>query len=139
MENPVSEGFRGLLAAHVALSGWELHTGMMPKSPAKIIMLSDTGGLEPNPRWLLDFPSAQAMIRGEVGGYLATHKEASAVKDILLGIPSQTIANDRWVAINLGSDVAFLGLDEKEHPLFSINFRLIIEPQATANTNRSPL
>lgn len=139
MEIPVSEGVRALLATHVGVSGWTLFTGIAPKTPNKTILITDTGGLEANPRWSLDFPSLQVMVRGEVGGYLDTHKEASAVKDILLGLPPQDVNGDRWVSITMASDVAFLGVDETERPLFSINFRLIVEPQITPNTHRLSL
>ena len=80
----------------------------MPDAPDKTMMISDTGGLEANPKWLLDFPSLQVMVRGIVSGYLDTFREAKAVKDILLGIPSQDLNLDRWFSITLGSDVAFV-------------------------------
>ena len=38
---------------------------------SKVIGLIDTGGLEANPKFLLDFPSVQVMVRGERGGYVA--------------------------------------------------------------------
>lgn len=102
-------------------------------------MISDTGGLDPNPKYLLDFPTCQAMVRGNVSGYLETFREAKAVKDILLGVDSQDINLDRLVAINQNGDLGFIGRDEQNRPLFTINFALIIEPQVVANSNRIAL
>ncbi len=138
-EFPASQGAKDLLATHVGTSGWTIEIGAMPDTPDKAMMISDTGGLEANPKWLLDFPSLQVMVRGIVSGYLDTFREAKAVKDLLLGIPSQDLNLDRWVSVTLGSDVAFVGRDENMRPMFSVNFRLILEPQLVANSNRLPL
>lgn len=138
-EWPASQGAKDLLATHVGVSGWTVEIGAMPDEPDKVIMISDTGGLEPNPKWLLDFPSLQVMVRGAVSGYLDTFREAKAVKDLLLGLPSQDLNLDRWVSVTLASDVASIGRDENMRPLFSTNFRLILEPQLVGNSNRLPL
>lgn len=136
---PPSEGFRSLLTTHVGTSGWELHTGQMPRKPDRIISITDTGGLPANPKWLLDFPTVQVMIRGKVGDYIAAYQEGKAVKDILLGLPSQDINDDRWDSITLNGDLGYIGRDENDRPLFTINFALIIEPQSVPNSNRFSL
>jgi hypothetical protein len=139
-EVPPSDILRGLLTAHVGVSGWELHTGAMPDSPDDVIMLTDTGGIEPNPKWLLDFPSCQIMVRGKVGGYLDTYREAKAVKDLLLGVtPYTTGDGDRVVSITQNGDLGGIGRDENMRPLFVINFALIVEPQVVGNSNRLAL
>ena len=102
-------------------------------------MISDTGGVEPNPKWLLDFPSCQIMVRGNSSGYLDTFREAKAVKDILLGVDSQDINLDRLVSVTMNGDLGFIGRDEDMRPLFSMNFALIVEPQVVGNSNRSAL
>lgn len=112
----------------------------MPKTPDDVIMISDTGGLDPNPKWLLDFPTIQIMVRGAVNGYLATVREAKAVKDLILGIDAFTTSEgDRWVSATMNGDLGFIGRDENARPLFTMNFALIIEPQASGNTNRLAL
>lgn len=138
-EFPPSQGFKDELAAHVATSGWVIEVGTLPKTPDRVIMISDTGGLEASPKWLLDFPSVQVMVRGGVNDYLDTFREIKAVKDIMLGLGSKTINLDEWVSVTLGSDVTHIGRDENSRPLFSVNFRLIIEPQLVANSNRLAL
>ncbi len=135
-----SEEAKKLLATHVGVSGWQIEIGAMPATPDRIIMISDTGGLDPNPKWLLDFPTIQIMIRGIVSGYLVTAREAKAVKDIILGVASFTTAEgDRWVSANMNGDLGFIGRDENMRPMFSVNFALIIEPQVVSNSNRLAL
>lgn len=138
-EAPISVGAKSLIAAHVIISGWTTEIGVMPKTPDKVIMISDTGGPTPNPKWLLDFPTIQVMVRAGTNGYLIGWAEAKAVKDILLGCDSRNVNDDRWVAVNIASDLAFIGRDENERPLFSINFQLIVEPQTNSDTNRAAL
>lgn len=135
-----SEEAKKLLATHVAASGWQTEIGAMPAEPDKIIMISDTGGQEPNPKWLLDFPTIQCMIRGIVNGYLDTAREAKAVKDLILGVDSFTTSEgDRWVSATMNGDLGFIGRDENMRPMFSVNFALIIEPQVVGNSNRLAL
>lgn len=139
-ELPISDGAKSLLTSHVSSSGWTIEIGVLPATPDKVIMISDTGGFDPNPKWLLDFPTLQILVRGVVGGYLATWAEGKAVKDILLGLSSADVNDDRWDAVNILSDLSFIGVDENHRPQFTINFALIVEPQVPAGTtNRSAL
>ncbi len=118
---------------------WSVHIGILPKVPHKAIAISDTGGLPPNPKWLLDYPSCQIMVRGAPGGYSDARTKAIRIKDELLGITSLDVNSNRIVSITMAGDVTFLGPDENERPLFSLNFRLIVQPQASADTYRQSL
>lgn len=139
-EYPISVGIKSLITAHAASSGWQIDIGMMPESPVKVININDTGGWDlPNPAWLLDYPSIQVLVRGEVNGYLDTWREAKAVKDLILGIDAQVLNGDRFDGIIMSSDLAYIGRDEEQRPLFSMNFALFVEPQTNANTNRQAM
>ncbi len=135
----IAQGIKDQLTTHVGISGWTLEIASLPADPDKVSMITITGGEAPNPKWLLDFPTAQVMVRGVVGGYFAAEAEAVAVKDLLLGKASQTVNGDRWVSITMASDVGYLGMDENQRPLFSVNFRFIIEPAASGDTQRQVL
>ena len=139
-EFPPSAILRDLLVTHVGTSGWQLEIGAMPNDPHEVIMITDTVGTEPNPKFLLDFPTVQVMVRGKANGYLNTFREAKAVKDLLLGVDSFTTGDgDRLVSVTQNGDLGFIGRDDDMRPMFTINFALIIEPQVVANSNRQAL
>lgn len=141
MANMPSQLLKSLLTTHVATSGWQIEIGISPATPDRVIQIVDTQGigLPPNPKWLLDFPTCQVMVRGTVSGYVAAWTEARAVKDLLLGVDSQDVLGDRLVAVNMNGDLGFIGRDDKERPLFAMNFALIVEPAVTPETNRVAL
>lgn len=120
---------------------WAVYIGKQPdKTPARAVTIYDSGGLAPNPRWLLDYPSVQVRIRGSVNDYDIAYKKARQVRDLLLGVPSYTANNgDRIVHVNGIGDIAFTGFDDAVRPEFVFNLRLITEPAADANSNRDPL
>jgi Bacteriophage minor capsid protein len=138
-EFPASQHLKDLLTTHVGISGWQVEIGAMPSSPDKIIMISDTGGQEPNPKYLIDYPTCQVMVRGIVSGYLATFREAKAVKDLLLGVDAHDNEGDRIDGIIMNGDVGFIGRDETNRPLFTGNYALFVEPQVVGNSNRVAL
>ena len=118
---------------------WGIWIGKEPKLPDQAVVIASSGGQAPDPKWLLDFPSYQIRIRGSKGNYASAKAKAKDVKDVLLGIQSQDINGERLVSITMSSDIAFIGYDENDRPHFSLNFRLITEPAASALSNREAL
>lgn len=138
-----SVGLKDLLVAQGFTFGgsadWAIYIGARPVTPNRSLTIADTGGTEPSPRWLLDFPSAQIIVRGNEGDYKVARDKAQEVKDILLGTPSQDLNGDRWLHVNMAGEIGFIGFDDSDRPLFSLNFNLIIEPAPTPNSNRLPI
>lgn len=122
-----------------ANTDWSVWLGSRPEHPDKCIVLYDAGGRPPNPAWLLDYPSVQIKVRGTSDSNDAAYAQAVKVKNILLGATSQDILGDRLVAVNMLSDISYLGSDEENRPEFVINFSLIIEPAVTPESNRESL
>ena len=60
----------GTFAATLS-STWGIYISKEPMSPNQTITIYPTGGLAPNPKWLLDELSAQVRIRGDVNDYSA--------------------------------------------------------------------
>lgn len=118
---------------------WPIHISKQPTDQDQAITIYDSGGLAPLPKWLLDFPSIQVVVRGNENSYSETYDKVKAVKDALLSLPSQDINGDRWVSVTMIGESAFLGYDEKSRPEFALNFRLIIEPADAAGDHRDPL
>ncbi len=134
----LEEDMRGILAtAGVGTvtpnEEWSLNISRMPSAPNRQIAISRTGGKASDPKWALDYPSMQVMIRGNPSDYVAARDKAQNVKDELLGLNSQTIGDTRWVSVTAIGDVNWLGYDENERPMLSVNFALIVEPPPGTN------
>jgi hypothetical protein len=117
-----------LVAAGVGTFATDLFVGKLPRTPDACVSVMQTGGKDSNPKWLLDYPSMQVMVRGAKNDYQGAYAKAVAVKDALIGYPSQDVNGDRWVQVNQLGDLMSLGFDEEDRAMFSLNWSLIIEP-----------
>lgn len=143
MGTPV-DGFKDLLVAggagvFASTSGWSICIGKLVDAPDTCVSIRQTGGLPANPKWLLDYPSLQVIVRGAPSGYQAALIEAYKVKDVLLGLTSLTLNGDRWVSVLMVGDITDLGQDILLRPRFSLNFSCIIEPASNVDTHRQSL
>lgn len=120
-----------------ATATWPIYISKMPDAPANCITLSDSGGLAPNPKWLLDFPDISVVVRGE--DYASTYAKMRDIKNKLLGLPNQDINGDHWDGIIQVGEAGFIGYDPKNRPMFSATFRLFLEPADAVGDNRDPL
>ncbi len=140
--NPMSEHIKALLASYVATSGWTVEIGQLPdEGVAQVIAIIDTPAPPADPKWLLDFPTVQVIVRGEPNAYLATWREAKSVKDVILGVTSYEteVDGDRIVSITMAGDIGYLERDKSQRHLFSMNFNMIVQPFASGETNRLEL
>lgn len=120
---------------------WGVHLAQLPPEPMRAIAVCDTGGTSegPNPAWLVDYRTIQAMVRAGPNEYVAGYQKTSDIKDALLGMGAQVVGGDRWDGVTGIGDVTYLGVDDNKCHRFVMNFRIIIEPAANAITNREPL
>ena len=138
----VAEGAKDVLViagvgTFAATSGWSITVGNLPVSPNTAIAVEQTGGFPSNPKYLLDYPNIQVLVRGAPNGYVEAKAKILAVKDALLGLPTQVVNGDKWVMVKALGDIASLGYDTNNCPIFSMNFTLIVEP--ATGTNRISL
>lgn len=138
-----SKGICDILTAHGFVFGgmadWAVFIGQLMNSPDRCVCITDSGGRVPDPKWLLDFPSVQIIVRGGPNDYEAASNMMHQIKSLLLGLPSQQINGDQWNQINAASEPSLLGFDQNKRPEFVLNLNLIIEPAVTAFDNREPL
>jgi len=119
-------------------SGWNTSIAREPDSPDKALTFYNTGGLAPNPKWLMDYPSIQVRVRGDKNAYATSRAKAQAIKDKLLGLESQDVGGGiRLSSTLMVGDIVDLGYDSLQRPLHTMNFRLIIHP--ASGTNRQAL
>ena len=128
-----------MVAAGIGAAGgvadWGIFIGHEPDTPNNCIVIYDTPGDIPNPKWLLDFPRFQVRCRGL--DYLETLGKAEAIKSLLLGLPSQDIGDTRYVGIYVTMDTFHLETDSKQRSIFVNSWRVIREP--SVGINRRPL
>lgn len=137
-----AQAYRDLLvAAGVgvwgATSGWGIYIGNMPDAPEKVILVNATGGRDPMPQWLVNYPSVQVFVRGAKSGYQEARDKISACRDALLGYTGGTLGGDTYRSINQMGEIAYLGQDENTRPTFSANFWSVVLP--ASGTYRQPI
>lgn len=125
-----------LVAQGLGTFGQTVFIGSEPDEPNDCITLYDVAGTQsPNPKFLLEYPGL--MIRVRSSSYAQGHKTAEQCKDVLLGLPSQTINGIRYDGVYCLVDTYFLKADEKGRHIFVNTWRCIREP--STGTNRQPL
>ena len=111
-------------------SQWGIYIGKEPPAPNDCITVYDTGGAEGNPDGPIYRPTIQVRVRSH--DYSNGYNKAEAIRDALI-LPTAFVLNDRlFVGAWLISDVAKIGTDENDRELFTVNFRLMLEPYTTA-------
>lgn len=129
-----------IAAGVVAVSGaWTVKVGRLVDSPDQMVVVTDTGGQIPNPAYLLDYKTFQVLVRGKPDDYSGAYDQAIKCKDVLLGMNPVDVGADRWSGVTGLGDIGFLRYDEKNRPLFSVNFRLFFEPAPNALSTRESL
>lgn len=126
----------GVIAAN---SGWRIGTGKMIDKPDTQIVSFDAPGQQHDPKWLLDYSVVQVMVRAAPDGYNVGYRKMRDCVDALLGIDAMTVNGDRWDGITTLGTASHIGYDENGRPMFSCNFRIILEPAASSLTHREPL
>ncbi len=140
MDLLVTKGFKLAATFPGDKLSYIIYYGKLPSNPDRCIVLYDAGGLAPNPRWLLDYPSVQMRVRGGPNDQRDAYAMAVKARNAILGIESFDAPNgDRIVHVNGIGDVALTGWDDEKRPEFTTNFRLITEPALTPESNREPL
>jgi len=136
-----SEGIKDLMVtggvgSFGSETGWAIRISRQKDKPDSLVTIYDTAGLVPEPGLDINRPGIQLLVRGDQNGYKATYAKCEEIRDLLLGLPSQTINGDLWASVVMTSDIIFLGYDEKDRPEFSLNFQLIIHQGDLSNSHR---
>lgn len=121
-----------------ATSGWCLCLGDPPDAPDSVVLVNQTGGLNPYPHLLINQPSVQVLVRGTRNGYSVAREKIDEVTRVLLGIYTYVdpVSGDTYRScIQLG-DVSYLGRDDNTRTMFSANFRFIVEPVEAVGSRR---
>lgn len=118
------------IGTFAAKNGWAIYIGEEPPEPDTCITIYDTGGFDPNPAFLLDFPTIQIRVRGSESGFVEAFNKMQSIKDELLGRDVEVWNTTRYDGIWMVSDIVYLGTDERNRPLFVTNWRIAREPDS---------
>lgn len=125
--NAPSKDIAGILAAtsSVALTaGTDLFTNIMPETPDACVSVYDSGGDPPEPSFTYKYPTVQVRIRGDKGDQSPAYAQAEACQDALNGTENYTINSTRYIGIWGVGDIMFIGYDDNNRPIFTVNFRI---------------
>ena len=119
----------------IGTQGTEIFVSEQPNLETLTISIYDTGGPEPNPKFLRDFPSVQIVVRGTVRGYQVAYAKAQNIKDLLLGKDPTLVDDSNYVSFRMLGDIISLGKVD-DRPLLALNFLLVIDQAVVGNSNR---
>ena len=123
--NSVAEDFKDrLVSQSVATFATDLFVGTMPDSPDLCLVIRDTAGFKPESRYEWKRPGAQIVVRGAEGGYRAAYTLIKAAYDALHAQNNLTINSTVYKLIEAAHEPIYLGEDDKERPMFSLNFEV---------------
>ena len=128
----------GVFGVPATVDLWPIFIGSEPDDLNGLdncLTIYDRGGEPPNPKFLLDFPRFQIRVRSN--SYEDGWNKASEARELLLGLPSQTIGVVRYDGVYVTIDTRMLMADTKGRPIFVTDYRVIREP--ATGTNRVSL
>jgi len=125
--NSPADDIKDILEA--AVSSWSFGTNLFvalePPSPNEVVSVFDTGGFDPDSNTDLENPTVMVRVRGDRGGYTETYSRARDVKDNLHELANETWNGTRYIGIWQVGDILFIGMDENDRPVFTLNFRIM--------------
>lgn len=137
-QNPPSEDIKDILVTESigtfgGTTGWGIFIGKQP-DPGTVneqtITLFDTGGQTPEVSVAIDKPTIQILVRGTEWDYKNTHDKCIAIRNVLHRRPTETVNTTVYDGIYQAGDITFIEY-QTNRPLFSLNFRMFVEPSAT--------
>lgn len=123
-----------LLAAGIDNSSEWLISISRFRDQDKGIMISENGGLAPEVKIPIDYPTVQILVRGGKGGYAAAKAKAREIFNLLHAIDSAPAEYPELTSCRAKHQPIFVGYDrETERPIFSLNFNIIATVPTTTN------
>lgn len=121
--NPQCQDIKTVLVGEGICTEPSVHLTRMPESPDAVIAILDSAGSPPE-RLLEDYykPMAQILVRGTRNNYSETKSTAESIFQFLYKCGSVIIGTTNYVGFIPTSDIIWLGYDQSDRPIFSMNF-----------------
>lgn len=113
--------------------GTNIFLGRMPDSPDACVCVYETAGSAPEMTFgssglAIDRPVLQVMCRAGRDDYPAARNKADGIRDLLAGITNTTMGSFTVLRMEPSGSVNPIGPDEKDRPLVSVNFNVMVLP-----------
>ena len=125
--NPTSEDIKDHFeSSDVGLGTFvvDMFIGIMPETPDTCICLIDSSGFKPEARYNWERPGLQILVRDKIGNYKQCFTKIKDAVTALHGITNLTINNHIYKCIVAAHEPLFIGLDQNNRPMFSVNFEV---------------
>lgn len=111
--------------------GTNLFLATMPESPDVCTTVYENAGSPPSFTMgsggiVIDYPMLQIVCRAGRDDYPAARDEIEAIRNLLASVTDATISGVRVLRIEPMGSVNPLGVDPKQRPLLSVNFRCLV-------------
>jgi len=101
----------------------DLFIGQEPKTPNECVTIYDRPGFAPTPvAETYDQPGFMIRVRGNRNDYAGAYEIAQDIKAYLHKMASQSVGSTRYVQILAEGDSNFIGYDDNQRPVFTLNF-----------------
>ncbi len=102
--------------------GTDLFVSKQPDSPNECITIFDTGGEDPEARYVYDRPFVQILVRGL--SYDAAYLQLTTIRGAVNGQNNITLNGTRYIQILQQSDIIFTGYDDQDRAELTLNFAI---------------
>jgi hypothetical protein len=122
-------------------NGWTFKYGKLPAEPDQVICLIDQGGPTSFPHLSVDYLGLQIIVRSiRAGdGYNSSRLMADRLKDIIVGMPPHPAQFLELDGVTQRGQIVPLGFDDQDRHLWSGNYQLLVEPEASVLSHRASL
>lgn len=111
--------------------GVNLFLATLPESPDVCTAVYENSGTPPaftmgNGGIAIDYPMIQVISRAEKEDYPTARDRVEAIRNLLASVTDVTISDVHILRIEPMGNVNLLGIDPKQRPLVSVNFRCLV-------------
>lgn len=111
--------------------GVNLFLGTLPESPDVCTAVYENSGTPPSFTMgsggiAIDYPMIQVISRAEKEDYPTARDRVEAIRNLLAAVTDVTISDVQILRIEPMGNVNLLGIDPKQRPLVSVNFRCLV-------------
>lgn len=122
-----------LVAQGLGPTANSIFVGRDPGGTTLTITLYDYAGSSPNPKYNRSEPRVQVLVCGASNDYAGAYDKALAIKNYLLGLPSQAFGSEIYFAFRMISDITFIGYGANNRPMFTLNFLIYVDGPDVGN------